>query len=30
MVKAVEKDEKGQYPITEITDIKVLEKRKGD
>ncbi|MFQ6136789.1 MAG: cyclic pyranopterin monophosphate synthase MoaC [Candidatus Hydrothermarchaeales archaeon] len=29
MVKAVEKDEKGQYPITRITDIRVLEKIKG-
>lgn len=29
MVKAVEKDEGGQYPTTEITGIKVLEKRKG-
>jgi cyclic pyranopterin phosphate synthase len=28
MVKAVEKDEKGQYPTTKITGIKVIEKRK--
>lgn len=28
MVKAVEKDEKGQYPTTKIYDIKVVEKRK--
>jgi cyclic pyranopterin phosphate synthase len=28
MVKAVEKDEGGQYPVTEITNIKVLEKVK--
>ncbi len=29
MVKYLEKDEKGQYPYTEITGIKVLEKKKG-
>lgn len=29
MVKAVEKDEKGQYPSTEISEIRVLEKQKG-
>lgn len=29
MVKAVEKDERGQYPETEIKEIRVLEKRKG-
>jgi cyclic pyranopterin phosphate synthase len=29
MVKAVEKDEEGQYPETEIGDIRVLEKKKG-
>jgi len=29
MVKAVEKDEKGQYPDTRISDIKVVEKIKG-
>lgn len=29
MVKAVEKDEHGQYPLTKITDIKVIEKLKG-
>jgi len=29
MVKAVEKDEHGQYPDTRITDIKVVEKIKG-
>jgi cyclic pyranopterin phosphate synthase len=28
MIKAVEKDEGGQYPITEITNIRVLEKVK--
>jgi len=28
MVKAVEKDEAGQYPVTEIKDIRVLEKVK--
>ncbi len=28
MVKAVEKDGAGQYPVTEITNIKVLEKVK--
>jgi cyclic pyranopterin phosphate synthase len=30
MVKAVEKDEHGQYPGTEISEIRVLEKIKGD
>ncbi|MDI3474605.1 MAG: cyclic pyranopterin monophosphate synthase [Thermococcaceae archaeon] len=29
MVKAVEKDENGQYPFTRIEDIRVLEKLKG-
>ena len=29
MVKSIEKDEKGQYPDTSISDIKVLEKFKG-
>jgi cyclic pyranopterin phosphate synthase len=29
MVKAAEKDEHGQYPRTEIREIRVLEKRKG-
>lgn len=28
MVKSVEKDEKGQYPTTKISNIKVVEKRK--
>ncbi|MFH1774087.1 MAG: cyclic pyranopterin monophosphate synthase MoaC [Methanobacteriota archaeon] len=28
MVKAVEKDEKGQYPITRISDMRVLQKIK--
>ncbi|MHA1917211.1 MAG: cyclic pyranopterin monophosphate synthase MoaC [Candidatus Ranarchaeia archaeon] len=28
MVKKYEKDEKGQYPNTKITDIKIVEKRK--
>jgi len=30
MVKSAEKDGQGQYPVTCITDIRVLEKRKGD
>jgi len=30
MVKAVEKDENGQYPVTRIHSIRVLEKVKGD
>jgi cyclic pyranopterin phosphate synthase len=30
MVKKYEKDEKGQYPHTLITDVKVLEKIKGE
>jgi cyclic pyranopterin phosphate synthase len=29
MVKSAEKDDKGQYPVTRIEDIRVLEKRKG-
>ena len=29
MVKYLEKDEEGQYPMTWITDIQVVEKRKG-
>jgi cyclic pyranopterin phosphate synthase len=29
MVKYMEKDEGGQYPATEITGIRVVEKRKG-
>jgi cyclic pyranopterin phosphate synthase len=29
MVKYLEKDEKGQYPSTKITDVRVTEKRKG-
>jgi cyclic pyranopterin phosphate synthase len=29
MVKYLEKDEVGQYPSTRITDIRVVEKRKG-
>jgi cyclic pyranopterin phosphate synthase len=29
MVKYLEKDERGQYPSTVITDVKVEEKRKG-
>ena len=28
MVKYMEKDEKGQYPSTSITDVRVVEKRK--
>jgi cyclic pyranopterin phosphate synthase len=30
MVKSSEKDEKGQYPVTRIEDIRVLEKLKGE
>jgi len=30
MVKAIEKDDRGQYPVTEITDIRVIEKIKGE
>lgn len=30
MVKSAEKDEEGQYPLTRITDIRVIEKRKGE
>lgn len=29
MVKSAEKDEDGQYPVTRISDIRVVEKRKG-
>ncbi len=29
MVKSAEKDADGQYPVTAITDIRVLEKKKG-
>ena len=29
MVKSYEKDERGQYPDATITDLKILEKRKG-
>ena len=29
MVKSAEKDSNGQYPVTKITDVHVLEKRKG-
>jgi cyclic pyranopterin phosphate synthase len=29
MVKSAEKDSDGQYPVTAITDIRVLEKKKG-
>jgi cyclic pyranopterin phosphate synthase len=29
MVKSAEKDKDGQYPVTRITDIRVVEKRKG-
>lgn len=29
MVKYLEKDEKGQYPFTRISDIKVISKEKG-
>ncbi len=30
MVKYLEKDQSGQYPTTKITDIKVLEKTRGE
>ncbi len=30
MTKYLEKDEAGQYPETRITDIRVIEKRKGE
>ncbi len=30
MVKYLEKDENGQYPMTQIKDIEVVEKRKGE
>ncbi|MFQ5975542.1 MAG: cyclic pyranopterin monophosphate synthase MoaC [Candidatus Hydrothermarchaeales archaeon] len=30
MVKAVEKDKRGQYPVTRISDIRVVEKIKGE
>jgi cyclic pyranopterin phosphate synthase len=29
MVKSAEKDPQGQYPVTSITDIRVVEKKKG-
>ncbi|PKL63724.1 MAG: cyclic pyranopterin monophosphate synthase MoaC [Methanomicrobiales archaeon HGW-Methanomicrobiales-3] len=29
MVKSAEKDSSGQYPVTAITDIRVVEKKKG-
>ena len=29
MVKSAEKDAAGQYPVTRITDIRVIEKKKG-
>ena len=29
MVKSAEKDENGQYPVTRIEDIRVIEKKKG-
>jgi len=29
MVKSAEKDKDGQYPVTRITDIRVVEKKKG-
>ena len=29
MVKSAEKDKNGQYPVTRITDIRVIEKKKG-
>ena len=30
MVKSLEKDAEGQYPMTKIRDIQVLEKRKDE
>lgn len=30
MVKSAEKDSAGQYPVTRMTDIRVIEKRKGE
>ena len=30
MVKSLEKDDSGQYPMTKIRNICVLEKRKGE
>jgi cyclic pyranopterin phosphate synthase len=30
MVKSAEKDAQGQYPVTRIEGIRVIEKRKGD
>lgn len=30
MVKSAEKDKDGQYPVTQITDIRVVEKKKGE
>lgn len=30
MVKYIEKDSEGQYPVTRITDIRVLRKQKGE
>ena len=30
MVKSLEKDERGQYPSTQIREIQVLQKRKGE
>ena len=29
MIKSYEKDDDGQYPDASITDLKILEKRKG-
>ena len=29
MVKSAEKDENGQYPLTRITDVRVVKKKKG-
>ncbi len=29
MVKSAEKDASGQYPVTRITDVRVVEKKKG-
>ena len=29
MVKSAEKDKNGQYPVTRITDVRVVEKKKG-
>jgi cyclic pyranopterin phosphate synthase len=30
MVKALEKDDGGEYPVAETADVRIVEKRKGD